>query len=160
MIRLAKKTDTQRIGELWLAMVDYHESLGSGMPQASENGAKYYEQGIISRLHDPMTRILVAEVDGEVVGYVLGMIVDLVPDMFKPVKSGFLADIFVMANHRRMGVGRQLVERLMMWFHAHDITYFEWHVASRNLDAVAFWESIGGQSTMLRMRLDIEGDNP
>ena len=155
MIRLATADDAQRIGELWLEMVHYHEQFDAIMFQPSENGAEFYERSILSRLPDPQTRILVAEVDGEVVGYVLGMLVNITPEMFAPIRSGFLADISVTEAYRKQGIGRELVERLVLWFQSQDVAYFEWHVAEKNQVAVKFWKSIGGETTMLRMRTNI-----
>lgn len=158
MIRLATQQDIQQIGELWLEMVDYHQQFDDTMYRASEKGSDYYAQSIMSRLSDPQTRVLVAEIDGEVVAYVLGMIVDIIPQMFVQQKSGFLADIYVKEAHRHQGIGRELVERLMLWFQSQEVNYFEWHVSSKNQDAVKFWQSIGGQTTMYRMRAMIQGD--
>lgn len=158
MIRLATQQDTKRISELWLEMVTYHQQFDPQMFRASEKGADYYRQNIMSRLSDSQTRILVVEENREVVGYVLGMIVNITPEMFAPIQSGFLADIFIEEDFRRQGLGRELVERLVLWFQAHNVDYFEWHVSKRNVEAVKFWESIGGETTMLRMRARIQGD--
>jgi ribosomal protein S18 acetylase RimI-like enzyme len=155
MIRLATTGDAQRIGELWLEMVQYHKQFDAIMFQASGNGAEFYERSILSRLSDPQTRILIAEVEGEVVGYVLGMLVNITPEMFVPIRSGFLADISVTEAFRQQGIGRDLVERLVLWFQSQDVAYFEWHVAEKNKVAVKFWKSIGGETTMLRMRTNI-----
>lgn len=159
MIRLATQQDTQRIGELWLEMVNFHRQFDETMFQASEKGAEYYRRSIADRLADPQTRVLVAEIDGQVIGYVLGMIVNITPQMFVPVSSGFLADIYVMEAYRKQGIGRELVERLVLWFQSHDVKYFEWHVSKKNQDAVEFWKSIGGEITMLRMRAMIQGED-
>lgn len=155
MIRLATRDDAQRIGDLWLEMVNYHQQFDKIMFQPSAKGNEYYERSVSSRLSDPQTRVLVAEVDGEVVGYVLGMIVDITPEMFVPVRSGFLADICVTADYRRQGIGRELVERFVLWLQSQDIQSFEWHVSEKNQNAVKFWKSIGGETTMLRMRTHI-----
>lgn len=152
MIRLATTDDAQQIGELWLEMINYHRQFDEIMFQASDDGATYYQHSVESRLSDPQTRVLVAEMNGEVVGYVLGMVVNITPEMFVPIRSGFLADICVTADYRRQGIGRELVERLVLWFQSLHITYFEWHVSEKNQDAVKFWKSIGGETTMLRMR--------
>jgi len=159
MIRLATKEDTQRIGEMWLEMVNHHRQFDAIMFNASEKGAEFYQQNIANRLNDPNTRVLIAEEDGQVVGYVLGMIADIMAEVFMPVRSGFLADIYVMPEYRRQGIGKDLVERLILWFQSKDIKYYEWHVAQKNQNAVKFWQAMGGEITMLRMRAKIEGDN-
>ena len=93
-----------------------------------------------------------------VVGYVLGVVVDLAPEMFAQEASGFLADIYVDAGYRRSGVGRALVEALTAWFREKGLHYFEWHVAARNEDSLAFWRSLGGREVMLRMRAELDDE--
>lgn len=159
MIRLASADDAQRIGELWLEMVRFHRQFDPMLFNASEKGAEFYQQSIVSRLNDPNTRVLVAEEDGQVIGYVLGMIADIMAEVFQPIRSGFLADIYVQEDYRRRGIGKELVERLVLWFQSKDVAYYEWHVAQKNSKAVEFWESMGGEVTMLRMRAKIEKDN-
>ena len=157
MIRLAREDDVGRIGELWLEMIEYHRGFDESMFRASAKGAALYSENIQNRLSDRFTRVLVAEVRGEIVGYALGMILDVTTELFMPMRSGFVSDIYVVGEHRRRSHGRQLVERLVLWFQAQDVRSFEWHVTAKNHNALKFWEAIGGQITMLRMRAEIQG---
>jgi ribosomal protein S18 acetylase RimI-like enzyme len=163
LIRQATARDIDAIAHLWEALVKHHQTLDTDLPGATPQGAVRYGRRIIDRLDDPTARVLVAEVPapdgtgrGQVVGYVLGLKVDLVPEMFAQEAGGFLADIFVAPDHRRKGVGRALVDGLTEWFRAEGLHYFEWHVAARNADAVAFWRSMGGREVMLRMRANLD----
>ncbi len=144
------------VARLWLALVEYHRQLDSDLPPAAPQGAKRYARRLIERLDDPMSRVLVAETDGKVVGYVLGVVVDLAPEMFAQEASGFLADIFVDEPYRREGVGKALVDGLADWFRSKGLHYFEWHVAARNADSIAFWRTMGGREVMLRMRAELD----
>ncbi len=146
------------VAGLWQALVDYHRRLDSDLPPATPQGARRYARRLMDRLDDPMSRVLVAEKHGDVVGYVLGVVVDLAPEMFAQEASGFLADIFVEENSRREGVGTALVEALATWFREKGLRYFEWHVAARNQDSIAFWRQLGGREVMLRMRADLNVD--
>lgn len=156
VIRPAVLSDIDAIARLWLELVAYHREIDPDLPSATPNGGARYARRLMDRLDDPTTRVLVAESDGEVVGYVLGMVVDLVPEMFSQSASGFLADIYVAAARRRHGVGRALVDHLTMWFREQGLSYFEWHVAARNEDAVKFWQAVGGRSVLLRMRGELK----
>ena len=157
MIRLADERDAEVIGQLWEQMVRYHAQYDPLTFRAAEDGAAMYARGICDRLQDPMARVLVAEIDGGVRGYVSGVIADITTEMFLPLRCGFLADIFVAAAYRRRGLGRDLVERLCLWFRAQDVAHFEWQVSASNRAALEFWRSIGGETTIVRMRAPIKG---
>lgn len=156
IVRRAAPEDVDTVAHLWAELVTHHRALDESLPPAAPQGARRYARRLIDRLDDPMSRVLVAEVDGQVVGYVLGVIVDLAPEMFQQEASGFLADIYVDEAFRRTGVGRALVVELASWFREKGVHYFEWHVAARNEESVAFWRSLGGREVMLRMRADLE----
>ena len=160
MIRLAQAEDAERIGELWAEMVAYHANLDPQTFRPADRGAELYARGILDRLADDDARVLVAELDGGVVGFVNGFIADITTEMFEPLRCGLLADICIEAAYRRRGLGRQLVERLMIWFRSRGARRFEWHVSARNREARAFWQSFGGETTMLRMRALIPEEQP
>jgi len=156
VIRTATPRDIDAVAGLWEQLVIYHHALDTDLPQATPRGALYYGRRIIDRIDDPTACVLVAEVDKQVVGYALGFVVDLVPEMFDQTASGFLADIFVDEAHRRHGVGGALVNGMTAWFNAQHLRHWEWHVAARNLEAVAFWHAMGGREVMMRMRAPVD----
>jgi ribosomal protein S18 acetylase RimI-like enzyme len=158
LIRPVTDDDSDAIAEMWLALVAYHLALDPSLPPAAPGGEHRYVRRMLSRLDDPYTRTLVAEIDGRVVGFVLGMILDLIPDIFDQSPGGFLADIYVEPDHRRNGVGRTLVESLKVWFREQGVDHFEWHVAARNPAGQAFWRSVGGREVMIRMSANL-GDS-
>ena len=159
MIRPATASDAPAISRLWEKLVAYHQTLDPDMPAAAPDGAARYGRSLVDRLDDNHTCVLVAEVDEQVVGYVLGVVVDLMPEMFEYHAGGFLADIFVEEAYRGQGIGRALVRALEDWFRDKELRYFEWHVASSNKSALAFWEAMGGHSFMVRMRAYIKLEN-
>jgi ribosomal protein S18 acetylase RimI-like enzyme len=157
-IRPATAGDAAEIGKLWEKLVAYHQALDDDLPRAARDGDRLYARSIANRLHDSHTRVLVAEENDKVVGYVLGVVVDLVPDMFEQEDGGFLADIYVEENYRGRGIGRALVEALADWF-KQGLHHFEWHVAANNPSGLAFWRAIGGRDLMIRMRTDLHQED-
>ena len=155
MIRLAEAADAERIGDLWAEMVAYHAALDPRTFRPAERGAERYARAILDRLRDADARVLVAEMDNTVVGYVNGVIADITTEMFMPLRCGLLADIYMQTAYRRRGLGKQLVERLMIWFRSRGVGHFEWQVSAGNREALAFWKALGGETTMLRMRAAI-----
>lgn len=158
MIRSAVASDAVAIGKLWEKLVAFHREIDADMPRSTLQGASLYARSLSDRLNDSHTRVLVAEEDGRIVGYVLGVMVDLMPEMFEQEAGGFLADIFVEEAYRGQGVGRALVEGLIDWFREKGLKHYEWHVAATNGSAIAFWEQLGGRPWQIRMRADI-GDS-
>ncbi len=156
MIRLAQRRDADRIGQLWAEMVAHHERFDPLMFRPADSGAALYAQSVRDRLADPRARILVAELDGAVVGYVSGIIADITTEIFRPLRSGLLSDIYIAEAYRRRGLGMALVEHLALWFRDQDVRHFEWHVSAKNDEALAFWRRIGGETTILRMRAEID----
>lgn len=159
VIRGVTLDDADILSEMWLALVAYHQTLNEDLPGASQGGEIRYSRRILERLDDPFTRALIAEVDGQPVGFVLGMIVDLMPDIFAQEPTGFLADIYVEPEFRRLGVGRKLVNALRGWFRQQQVKFFDWHVASHNPEGLAFWRSVGGRDVMVRMRAEVVEDS-
>ena len=157
MIRLARESDAAAIGQMWAEMARYHAQFDSETFRMAENGAEVYALNTCNRLRDPEARVLVADHGGALVGFVSGMIVDITTEMFLPLRCGYLADLYVAREYRRRGLGTALVERLCLWFRARDVAHFEWQVSASNHAGLAFWQRIGGATTMVRMRAPLEG---
>lgn len=161
-VRPARPNDIDAIARLWQALVEFHCALDADLPPPTAQGANSYARRLMDHLDDPMAKVLVAVLDGQVIGYVLGVVVDLAPELFAQEPSGFLADIYVDTGHRRAGAGRALVMGLTDWFRQRNLRFFEWHAAARNPDGIAFWQALGGRDVMVRMRADLTStnDNP
>lgn len=153
-IRPVEPRDERAIARLWQALSDYHVEIDSRLPPPTPGAAERYAERLIERRDDPQTHTFVAVVDGKVVGYVLGAVIDLHPDLFQHVDSGFIADIFVDSAYRQQGIARQLVETINKWFAEQGVTRTEWQVAAANVEGIRFWEAVGGQSIMIRMRME------
>ncbi|MBK8025625.1 MAG: GNAT family N-acetyltransferase [Chloroflexi bacterium] len=156
IIRAAETSDMDAIARMWMELVDHHQLLDPRLPPAAKDGARRYAVRLEERLDDPTTRVLIAEADGKVAGYILAMIVDMLSDLFMQETTGFVADIYVRPELRGLGIGRALVESLQDWFRESGVRYYEWHVASENAEGKAFWESLGGKPVLVRMRHEID----
>lgn len=156
LIRPAERADAPIIAQLWAELVDYHTALDTNLPLPAPDGGQRYADRITQRMNDPFTRVLVAEADEHIVGYVMGVIMDLMPDIFEQEPVGFIADIAVTAAYRRQGIGRRLVDELIVWFREHTVDAYDWHVAAQNASGQRFWEAVGGRPVMIRMRAMIE----
>ncbi len=157
VIRQVAPRDEQALARMWQELTDYHVALDPRLPGATPGAAARYAARLLERRDDPYTRAFVAEVGGQVIGYVLGAVIDLHPDLFDHVDSGFIADIYVDPAYRRQGVARQLVDRINRWFAEQGVRHTEWQVAAANTEGIRFWEAINGRAIMVRMRVDLDG---
>ncbi len=158
VIRAVEPRDADAIARMWQALTDYHVRLDPRLPGATPGAAERYASRLLERRDDPHTRAYVAEVGGQVVGYVLGTIIDLHPDLFEHVDSGFIADIYVDPAYRRLGIARDLVETINAWFAGQGVQHVEWQVAAANTVGLRFWEAIDGLAIMVRMRAELGED--
>ncbi len=157
-IRPVQPSDQAAITRLWQALSDYHTALDPRLPVPTADAAQSYAARLIETHEDPYTRTLVAEVTGQVVGYVLGAVIDLQADLFEYEETGFIADVYVEPAFRRQGIARRLVEAINAWFAEQGVRHVEWQVASANDDAIRFWQSVGGRALTIRMRVSLGHD--
>lgn len=155
-LRVAQERDVEKIGQMWEKLAMLHHDLDPALPPAAMGGGRVYARRLVGRLNDPLTRLVVVESDGSLVGFALAVIVDVIPDMFVQENTGLLADIFVEETHRRRGIGRLMVDDIKSWLRANGVRRFEWHVAEKNRAGCDFWKAMGGERVMVRMRADID----
>lgn len=86
--------------------------------------------------------IELAEIEGEVVGYVLYYFTFRANEM-KPIL--YLEDLYVRPEYRRKGVAKALLEKIRGYAEAKGAPYFELNVFDWNNSAQAFYESLGGE---------------
>jgi GNAT superfamily N-acetyltransferase len=110
------------------------------------------ERHLVETTRSRDARILLAEADGRVIGYVLGEVHKRKP-LYPMGCYGFISDISITEAWRRRGVGRTLVENLVEWFRMKGVTAIELFVAEANPISMAFWDSMGfGEFLRLRRR--------
>ncbi len=101
----------------------------------------------------PLFSILVAEADGEVVGYAF------FHDSYNPEIAGpevWLHDVFVREHARSRGVGRRLMAAVARATLARGATTLSWGVLSSNRRARAFYAGLGAKDEDTRI-LELDG---
>jgi len=94
------------------------------------------EKSIASELNNRLSFWLVAEVDGEIAGYVGSQSV---------LDSADVMNIAVAPDHRRKGIGRLLIEKLISALEKRDIHFLLLEVRVSNFPAIALYEKLGFQ---------------
>jgi GNAT superfamily N-acetyltransferase len=157
IIRPAKKADTHKIAQLWLDFVEYHRQLDAATPHVTKGGDERYAMQIGWSVEDDYAQTFVAENNGEVIGYVYGMVMNLTAEMFIEERAGMVGDIYVIPEYQGQGVGKAMMQAMKDWFKLRGVSYYEWYVSAFNVQGIRFWrDSMGGRPFMTRMRASLD----
>lgn len=154
LVRVADKRDVGAIGDLWLELIDFHNAR-DGRFRVPAGGRQTYMRHIHNALRDDAYRVLVAEADGQVVGYILGYTAHN-PPIFPEPHYGFIADLCVTARCRRRGAGEALVLAMRGWFRARGLQHIQLNVAHCNDVSQAFWRRMGCTDYLYQMWMPLE----
>jgi GNAT superfamily N-acetyltransferase len=146
--------DWTRVGELAESLVHAHcafdafRFLDPGSLPASLYTSRV--QAEIARGH---ATLLVAESDGEIVGYVFA---GIEPESWKELRheAGFVHDLVVSEHHRVGGIGSALLASALEWFEARGIQRIMLWTAQENAGAQRLFGRVGFRPTMIEMTLD------
>ena len=150
-IRPAAPADLQAIGRLGALLVRVHHDLDpdrfiAATPQ-TERG---YGSFLGTQLDEPSIIILVAELDGEVVGYTYAG-VEGIDYMSLRGPAGVLHDIVVDPAHRGQGVGRLLLDATLKALEAKGAPRVVLSTAERTEPAQRLFARAGFRRTMIEM---------
>jgi GNAT superfamily N-acetyltransferase len=87
--------------------------------------------------------------DGQAVGMASAQIV---VSTAEGALSAWIEDVVVHQDHRRQGIGRQLLDHLVAWAKTHGATRVQLVADQENAGADLFYKAIGWQSTQLVVR--------
>jgi ribosomal protein S18 acetylase RimI-like enzyme len=150
VVRRAQLTDVPSLGELWQELAEIHASFAPEWEIVP--GAAAMWRAHASQMLGQVDRcVLVAELDGTLVGFIIGQITSN-PPTFRVKRTGHVNDAIVTSSVRRRGVGEALFEALQSWFKEKRITIVHLSAAIANSEGQAFWHKMGFQDQMSRMR--------
>ncbi len=157
-IRPAAPADLAAIGRLGALLVRIHhdfdpERFLAATPQTEHAYASFLGM----QLDEPTIIILVAERDGEVVGYTYAG-VEGNDYMSLRGPAGVLHDIVVAPAHRGHGVGRMLLDATLTALKARGAPRVVLSTAERNEPAQRLFARAGFRRTMIEMTHELEDD--
>jgi GNAT superfamily N-acetyltransferase len=146
LIRALRSGDVPRLLELIDGLADYER-----LPRPD---AAARERLVADALSDPPRfRTLLAEVDGEVLGYAIYF---FTYSSFRARPTLYLEDIFVVPDRRGQGAGMALLRACARQAVANDCARMEWQVLSWNTPSIDFYKRLGARplEDWLPFRLD------
>ena len=159
-IRPATQADLTAVGRLGALLVRVHHDFD---PERFIPATPQTEQGYASflrtQLDEPNVLILVAEQDGELLGYAYAGI-EGIDYMSLRGPAGVLYDIVVGPAHRGGGVGRKLLDATVLAIKTRGVSQVVLSTAERNESAQRLFAHAGFRRTMVEMTRTLDGDAP
>lgn len=152
VVRDARVSDIARIGELWEEFMEFHR-VRDPWYETHEGARETMEAWVKEGIADPRRAVIVAELDGKVVGYALGELA-VRPPVFKVREYGAITDTAVNAEHRRRGIGGQLVAEITRRLVELGASRIEVSAAMCNEVSTQFWRKMGFEPTMERLFIE------
>lgn len=141
IIRPATQKDVESMVILWTEFMDFHSERDPWFKR-SDTGHLRFAEFVAERIADEKSIVLVAEVDGKIVGHAIAEISSRLP-VYEPEDYGQIMDVAIAETHRRSGIGEKLVEELFRIFHERGIRRVEVGMSVSNESATAFWRKMG-----------------
>lgn len=156
-VRPATAADRPALGRYGAALMRQHHAADPRRFLTTDNPEAGYGGFLVSQLTDEETRVLVAERDGVVIGYLYA---SLEGTSWRDLRGpcGFVHDVYVDEAARGQGVGRRLVEAAVEWIRGHGMTEVVLWSKSGNAPAQRLFAALGFRPTLLEMTLDVEPD--
>jgi len=140
-IRRAASSDVERIVELRLLLQEHVEKSNPLIWRMTEEGKKLLKQKVENDLADSNIHVLLAEADGETIGYVQGEVTRRSDHM--PRTVGQISLMYVVKQFRRKGVGRRLIKELCKFFGSNKAEDLTVRYIIGNKEAENFWRKLG-----------------
>ena len=157
IIRPATRADAPALGRLGVLLVRLHYEFDQQRFLAPRAGMEQgYGSFLSSQIKSPDAFVLVAELDGEVIGYTYATVEG--PDwMSLRGAAGVLQDIIVDPAHRGKGAGRLLLDATLAELKARGAPRVVLSTAERNEHAQHVFASAGFRRTMIEMTRELDG---
>ncbi len=141
VIRKATTKDLETIGLLWQEFMDFHKERDPAFTRSAD-GHEHFKEFLSGHLEKESSLVLVAEQDGDVVGYCLAMLAKF-PPVFENRDYGTIYDLAVTQRWRKAGIGEKMYKAAEKWFSEKGIHRIELRVVVSNEIAKAFWRKMG-----------------
>jgi ribosomal protein S18 acetylase RimI-like enzyme len=143
VVRRARESDRAALDALWRSVDELHAELLPGYFRRARSPAR--PDSIVEEALDSRDQtLLVAEIEGEVVGLVHVEIYDTPPlPVMVPRRRAHIEDIVVHKSQQRSGVGKRLMEEAAHWAREQGATQVVLTVWRGNAAAQKFYESLG-----------------
>lgn len=153
-VRRAQKHDQERVGTLWLALLEEQAAREPRFDVAEDAPARWRNDFSLW-LRDDRRRVFVAARGGEVVGFVTAHRW-APPPIYALSSEVYLDELYVAPEARRSGLGTRLVQAVRAWAEALGADRLRLGVLAVNEAGVAFWKKQAATPFAVTMTVELE----
>lgn len=149
-VRAAAEGDLDSMAAMAAELVRFHHEIDDKrflLPDRVQEGYRWW---FGKEAHNPDALLLVAEIDGAIVGYVYGRIEERDFNMLLS-RHAALHDVFVGEGARGTGAAEAMLVRFLDLAKERGVPRTVLHTATSNLRAQAIFKRLGFRSTMIEM---------
>jgi ribosomal protein S18 acetylase RimI-like enzyme len=156
IVRRATPADLPAVGRLGALLIEAHYGFD---PQrflaAKPRTTADYASFLGAQFEDPDKAVLVADDDGDVVGYAYAAL-EGYDYMALRGPAGVLHDLIVAPGHRSRGVGHLLLDATLAFFRSRGVPRVVLSTAAQNEAAQRLFARMGFRRTMIEMTRELE----
>jgi len=144
-IRPATPEDAEAIARVYTESAEHHALIDPERNHVPDRAAiaERYRSGQQHPEDSDETITLVAEDDGQVLGFLDARLLRPFDPMYRPTTYCFVADVAVTAAHRSHGIGEQLMRAAEQWAREQGADFVSLEYHTENPRAAAFYERLG-----------------
>ena len=154
LIRKAKKEDMKSIHKLDRESTEYHKKFDKDFYTISERWWNIKKYSQIKAIKSPTNLVLVAELEGKVVGYIWGYVETIMKN-----KMGKIQELIVTSKQRGKGIGTELIKDMLNFFKDRKCVISEIEVFVENLSTIQVYEKAGFRKRVCKMQLKLNKEN-
>jgi ribosomal protein S18 acetylase RimI-like enzyme len=156
VVRRATPADLPPIGRLGALLIEEHHNFDSRRFLAARQRTPVdYASFLSTQLADPDVAVLVADRDGDVIGYAYAA-VEGYDYMALRGPAGVLHDVIVDPEHRGRGVGRLLLDATLAYLKSRGAPRVILWTAEQNEGAQRLFARMGFRRTMIEMTRELD----
>lgn len=152
IVRPAQKDEIDTLIEFEQGIVAAERPFDSTL---KEGEIHYYD--LIHLIESPIAEVVVAEMDGELVGSGYALIKEAKPYQ-KHTHYAYLGFMYVKPEYRGQGINKAILDALKQWAISKNIKEIRLEVYDENLVAKKAYEKAGFKGNLLEMRLELDAE--
>ncbi len=152
-IRKATLQDLEQVLKYGLILLKQHSDLDPYF-EPTKTVDKVYRKFLEGCLYSENKLFLIAENNEKLMGYATGEIQTRSP-IFKITEYGYINDVFVAGEFRRLGIAGKFLTELKKWFESKSIKHVELSVLANNEIGKKTWAKFGFETYEIKKRVEM-----